>query len=548
MKDFKAKKLLSLFILVLLLLTQLPIYAEAANTSGDIFYIENSLYSDISQNKNGNGWYWDAANFTLTLNGYNSGPVFFLLSAKTSKTMNIVAKNNNVLRYDGVPNVQSFIGREDFAALLVENCDVHISGGGTISAEASGKGSTGSLSASNKVTIENTTLNCIGQYQSFVVENIVVKNSVLNLDSPVGYWCVSSVFENSSINFKNSRSNTNDAESFASGGKHTFKNCTVDVLVGARPSDSTPIRATLFAGGFATYVFDNTEFKVRQGQHNHADNFITLFSLGGPANAGNSITITNNSRFELADCVGDAFRAFEIKVSNSSITGACTNNLFSSILLDITNSNVDVTCAGNTTFFNTLIVGQDINISNSNIKGRINGNIWGACDIFYPEYENNLSIIDTQLDMEGKVDTFVDSFSLNYKNPELWTVILDGVESSLSVNSPQLNLRHSKVVIKYVGSPNSPQTSNTTPSEKPTNQSVPEETTDNNSKESVENDVTPQKTDNNTKETAKNDTRPQKTDKKNNKKNAKLTFVFILVPVLGIAGVAAYVFIKRKTK
>ena len=62
------------------------------------------------------------------------------------------------------------------------------------------------------------------------------------------------------------------------------------------------------------------------------------------------------------------------------------------------------------------------------------------------------------------------------------------------------------------------------------------------------NNPTIKQTDNNTKETAKNDTRPQKTDKKNNKKNAKLTFVFILVPVIGIAGVAAYVFIKRKTK
>ncbi len=553
MKIFKHKKLLSLFTLFFLLVTQLPLHVDATNTSGDIFLIGDSIYSDISQNKNGNGWYWDAANFTLTLDGYNGGPVFFIPSSQSSKTLQIIVKKNNSLRYDGVPANYPASGRTSFAALLVENCNVHISGGGTLSTNASGKGGSCSLSASNNVTIENITLNCVGQYQSFSCENITVKKSVLNIDSPEGYWCISALFENSTISLKNSRSNGNEAESFASGGRQTFKNCSVDVLVGAGSSNSTPTRTTLF-DGIATYVFDNTVFKVRQGQHNHGSDFITLFSLGYPSNEGNGITIKNNSRFELSDCVDDVFRAFEINVSNSSITGKCTNNLFSSILLNITNSNVDITCAGNTPSSSALIVGQDINISNSNIKGRVNGNVWGPSSLSYSEYEKNLSLIDTHLDLEGKVDTFVDSCSLNYTTPEKWIVILDGAESDLSVNSPKLNLRHGKVVIKYdenlnasqpAGTKNPPKNDSSTPSKEPTNQSVPEQTINSDSKETVENDTTPQKVDNNEpKQTVDKGTTSKKTDKKD--KGPNFIIIIILPLVIGIVGATTYIYIRRK--
>ena len=539
----KFEKLLSIFIVVFLLVVQLSLHVNAANTSGDIFLIGDSMYSDISQNKSGNGWSWNAAKFTLTLNGYNGGPVIFLPYAQNTKTLHIVVKNKNVLHYSSVPTHVQFQKRTVFAALLVEKCNVHVSGGGTLSTNASGENSTSSLWVSKDLTIEDITLNCIGEHQSIVSENIVVNDSVLNIDSPEGYWCTSSLFENSTINFKNSY--RSQIENFASGGKHTFKNCTIDALVGARPLNSTPIRATLFSG-MANYVFDHTAFKVRQGQHNRADNVITLFSLGYPDNIGNSIAINNNSRFELTDCVDNAFRAFTINISNSSITGTCTDNLFSSILLNITDSSVDITCVGNKSSGNALIVGQDINIANSNIKGQSNGNIWGTGILSYSEYENNISLTDTYLDLEGKGNTFGGGFSWNYKMPEKWTVILDGVESNLSANSAKLNLFHDKVVVKFQGNATSTQPGNGISSTKPANQSVSEKTTD---KEPTKGSASEQTADKELKETETSGQSLQKTDRSGKKeKNSQFTPFAIIISILGVLGAITYIYIRLKNK
>ena len=535
-----AKKILSLCILIFILVIQLPLDAIAAN-SNDKIYIGNSVYSDISRNESGNGWKWDAAKFTLTLDGYQGGPILFISSSQNANTLQIVVKNDNTLTYDAVPSNYPSDGRTAFAALLIENCNVHVSGGGTLTMNASGKGSSCVFSTSKNMSIENITLKCVGEQQSLCAESIAVNNATMYLDSPEGYWCNSSNFENTTIYFKNSKVGANQSETFASGGKHTFKKCTMEVLLGARVLNTTPITATVFSG-IATYVFDNTSFTVKQGQHQHKDNIFTLFSLGYPSNMGNSITIKNNSRFVLNECVDNVFRAFEIKIMDSSITGVCANNLFSAILLNISNSSLDVACTGNTSE-SALIVGQDITISKSTVQARAKGNVWAESESVYPEYVEKLSLVDSHLDLEGKTDTFVKAYSLNYSSPENWKVVLDGTESTLSINSSQLNLRHSKVVVQYVEKAKVPQTSGSTPTDTTTAQPSVEEPTSDLPQETVEKEVVSEKTDTTSKkETGKNDA---VTTGAVEKSNLPMIIIGVIAMFL-VGGVIVYICIKHK--
>lgn len=563
--------------LILMLIYQLILPVNAADLNGDVFVIENNVYSGFSQNQRGNGWNWDASSFTLTLDGYNSGAIMFVPASQTSRTFNVVVKNNNTVSYDsnqkpcpvdacsmnGMKCV--FCQRNSMvAALCIKNANVLISGGGTLNTTLSGSAGNYSFFATYGTTIENTILNCVGRGIALACDSLVVKNSTLSFDSPHAYQTRTSSFENSTLNYKNSNPNDNYSEMVTSGGKHTFNKCTVDILIGARPLNSSPIRSTCFAG-LASYEFDNTVVRVKQGQHNNTANSITIFSLGYPENEGNKLTIRNNSRLEFERCVSKAFAVFEMNVSDSVITGTCTGNPFSAIKLNISDSNVDVTCSGNPQNDQAYFTVHTINISNSNIKGKTNSNIWAPYDISYPSIEKKLLLADTYLDIEGKVDKFGDKWNLNYTTPEKWKVILDGTESGLSVNSPQLNLRHGKIVIKvdenYNASKPNNTTSDATNSSKPisatTDSSNSSNTTGSDSIQGTSEETVNEQLDQTTtdstvttgSEESKNTIKTDKVQKGETNKISPIILVVILsVLVIGGAGVAFYFFKKRLHK
>lgn len=544
------------FVLALVLIYQSILSVAAADLNGDVFVIENNVYSGFTQNQSGNGWSWDAASYTLTLDGYNSGAIMFVPATQTSNTFKIVVKNNNNVCYDSNQNrcpvgVCSANGSKcifcqrnySVGAVYAKNSNIHISGGGTLNSTLSGSAGNYALYTTANTTIENSTLNCVGRGIALACGNLVVKNSTLSFDSPHAYQTTTSSFENSTLNYKNSNPHDNYSEVVTSGGNHTFSKCTINILIGARPLNSTPIYSTCFAG-LASYVFNNTVLKVKQGQHNNSANSFTLFSLGYPENEHNSLTIRNNCRFEFEGCVSKAFAAYEINVSDSVITGTCTGNPFSAIKLNISNSNIDVTCGGNSQNEQAFFTVHSINISNSNIKGKTNSNIWAPFDISYPSIEKKLSLVDTHLDIEGKVDKFGNKCSLNYTTPEKWVVTLDGVKSDLSVNSPQLNLRHGKIVIKVDENYSPSKANNNTKADV-------NAVNENNSSSKTEEELDKLDTESTTTTGSDDSKKTIKTNKGNKKetdKGSPIILVIILsVIVLGGAG-AVFFFIKKRKK
>lgn len=573
MKFLKQKCFLIVLTFSLFFAGQLILPVDAADVSGDVFVIENRVFSNLSQNQSGNGWNWNASDFTLTLDGYNSGAIMFVPISQQSNTFKVVVKNDNYVNYDN--NIKPcpvsdtsgscfnngvyciFCQRNsNVAALYVKNCNVHISGGGSLNTQCSGTDGDYSVYVSNGTTIENTTLNCAGGWIALACDTLVVKNSTLGFDSSHAYQTRTASFENSTLNYKNSTPNNNSSEMVTSGGKHTFNKCTVDILIGARPLDSNPIRSTYFSG-LASYVFDNTVVRVKQGQHNDTANFITLFSLGYPENEHNKLTIKNNSRFEFESCVSKAFSAFEIEVLDSVVTGTCTSNLFSAIQLNISNSNIDVDCSGNSQYELPFFEVHEIHIANSNIKGKTNSNIWVPHNISYPSYEKKLSLMDTHLDIEGKVDQFGDKWSLNYTTPEKWIVMLDGAKSDLLVNSPQLNLRHEKIVIKIDENYN-PSKSNNTISDNANNTNktnnsktdvsdLSEGNSSNTSEEQLD-QVVAESTETTGSEDSKKTIKTDKVQKKETNKISPIILVVIIsVLVIGVAGAVVYIYKKTKS-
>lgn len=567
MRIMKQKGPIVALVLILMLIHQLILPVDAADLNGDVFVIENNVYSGFSQNQSGNGWTWDASSFTLTLDGYNSGAIMFVPASQTSNTFKVVVRNSNNVCFDSnqtpcptgacsLNGMKCVFCQRNYsvAALYAKNSNLHISGGGTLNTTLSGSAGNYAVSATYGATIENTTLNCIGRGIALACDTLVVKNSALNFDSPHAYQTRTSSFENSTLNYKNSNSNDNYSEMVTSGGNHTFNKCTVDILIGARPMSSTPIRSTCFAG-LASYVFDNTVLKVKQGQHNNTANSITIFSLGYPENERNSLTIKNNSRFEFERCVSKAFAVFEMNVSDSVITGTCTGNPFSAIKLNISNSTVDVTCSGNYQNDQAFFTVHTINISNSNIKGKTNSNIWAPYDISYPSIEKKLSLVDTHLDIEGKVDEFGEKWSLNYATPEKWIVTLDGTKSDLLVNSPQLNLRHGKIVIKVDENYNPSKPNNTTSANtNNTNNSKAEvndlsESNTSNTSEEHSDQVVTESTETTGSEDSKKTIKIDKAEKKKTNKISPIVLVVIIsVLVIAGAGVVVYFFKKRKNR
>lgn len=87
------RRSISAFLALLLCLTLLPEAALAANTPPRITAIGGEDGLSISADKNGNGWSYDAASKTLTLNGYNGGRIEVVGDEKQSFTLKLVGSN-----------------------------------------------------------------------------------------------------------------------------------------------------------------------------------------------------------------------------------------------------------------------------------------------------------------------------------------------------------------------------------------------------------------------------------------------------------------------
>lgn len=87
------RRSISAFLALLLCLTLLPAAALAANTPPRITAIGGEDGLSISADKNGNGWSYDAASKTLTLNGYNGGRIEVVGDEKQSFTLKLVGSN-----------------------------------------------------------------------------------------------------------------------------------------------------------------------------------------------------------------------------------------------------------------------------------------------------------------------------------------------------------------------------------------------------------------------------------------------------------------------
>lgn len=451
-------------VIALLVFTFMVIYfvlpSSAVELAKDTFVIDGNYYSDISQDLNGKGWSWDASEFKLTLDGYNSSFIVFVPATESSKTLKIVAKNNNFITYnkdetpcpvdranDCVSSSHEcyFCGKfRDIAALYVKNCLVNISGG-ILNIKALGNNAN-AISLFGNSTIENTILNCFATGTSIETGLFIAKKSTINMDSYRAF--ASNVNCNEcKISYKNSDINNTYCELINSGGEHIFKNSTFEITLGARPLDNNKIHFSGFQGS-ARYEFDNTIVKLKQGPHNNIDNSSVLFSLGYPEMFNNWLKIKNNSRFELDECIDCAFSAFEVSLSDSTIVGTYGETLFATAKLNVTNSNIDVECKGNDQ--REFVEAHEVSIKNSNVKVKTKGELWSQYpyDIFETPIEKKLTLVDTCLDLEGKVDKFGDKWSLDYTTPEKWMVILDGMKSDLSINSTKLDIRHKKLVIK----------------------------------------------------------------------------------------------------
>ena len=94
------RRSISVFLALLLCLTLLPAAALAANTTTPrITAIGGEDGLSISTNDHGNGWSYDAASKTLTLNGYNGGRIEVVGDEKQSFTLKLVG--NNTIKNSG---------------------------------------------------------------------------------------------------------------------------------------------------------------------------------------------------------------------------------------------------------------------------------------------------------------------------------------------------------------------------------------------------------------------------------------------------------------
>ena len=91
MKHFH--KFLSLALALMLCLTLLPAAALAANTTPRITAIGGNENQNISTSQSGNGWKYDAASMTLTLDGYSGGRIEVVGDKKQNFTLKLVGNN-----------------------------------------------------------------------------------------------------------------------------------------------------------------------------------------------------------------------------------------------------------------------------------------------------------------------------------------------------------------------------------------------------------------------------------------------------------------------
>ena len=87
------RRSISVFLALLLCLTLLPATALAANTTPRITAIGGNENQNISTSQSGNGWRYDAASTTLTLNGYNSGRIEVEGNKNQNFTLKLVGNN-----------------------------------------------------------------------------------------------------------------------------------------------------------------------------------------------------------------------------------------------------------------------------------------------------------------------------------------------------------------------------------------------------------------------------------------------------------------------
>lgn len=467
-------------LVAVLMLTFIVLPSNALDFEKDTFIIDGTYYSDISKDLNGNGWSFDASEFKLTLDGYDSSLILFCPAVDNSKILNIVLKNTNTVEYniaevncpiynsknyiEGIVSEHScYFCRKitGIAALYVQNCGVNLSGG-TLNVKAIGYGASAVFFSKDSI-IENTTLNCTAGYISlWSFRGLTIKNSTINMDSERAF-STDVVFDGCKITYKNSDIYNKHHELLCSGGELLFKNSTFEITVGARALDSKGIVFSGFQGS-ATCEFDNTVLKVKQGPHNNPNNSSVLFSLGYPELENNRLTIKNNSRFEMDECIECAFSANQINISDSTIVGTLGRNFAAAAKLNITNSDIDIVGKGEET--DVFIEAEVFNVKNSKLKCKTNGYIWVNNQWFDFSNEKKLTLIDSQIDFSGNVDKFGEKWTLEYTTPEKWMVILDGVKSELSINSANLDIRHESLVIKidenYKPNQSKPTTTTTT--------------------------------------------------------------------------------------
>ena len=87
------RRSISAFLALLLCLTLLPAAALAANTPPRITAIGGNENQNISTNNRGNGWSYDAASMTLTLDGYSGGRIEVVGDQRQNFTLKLVGNN-----------------------------------------------------------------------------------------------------------------------------------------------------------------------------------------------------------------------------------------------------------------------------------------------------------------------------------------------------------------------------------------------------------------------------------------------------------------------
>ena len=87
------RRSISVFLALLLCLTLLPAAALAANTTPRITAIGGNEHQNISTSQSGNGWKYDAASTTLTLDGYSGGRIEVVGDQRQNFTLKLVGNN-----------------------------------------------------------------------------------------------------------------------------------------------------------------------------------------------------------------------------------------------------------------------------------------------------------------------------------------------------------------------------------------------------------------------------------------------------------------------